>query len=261
VLSDADGVTFRVQGTCMYPTMRPGDVLRIRSCSVTAVAVGDIAVCRTPDCLFSHRVIATGEQGGRPCVVTRPDRSRTGGDEPTFDDDLLGVVVAIERGGRSVPPQPADYSTLERLYYRLRLALLEAEPHARVWADAVATRVQRRAAYGRAARLWYARRRPRLRVTVRVPVSGALAGAVSRQLDPASFDPELEEQGRRLESWTLVAQVGDQRRPAASLTYVRDAAGAWRQEESMVRVRYRGSGLEEALARRGEEILARSGRA
>lgn len=257
VLADRDGVTFRAQGTCMYPTMRPGDVLRVRSCAAGDVAVGDIAVCRTPDYLFGHRVIATGERDGRAYAVTRPDRSRRDDDAPTFDDDLLGVVVAIERAGRRVPLQPTAYPPLLLLYYRVRLALVETEPRACLLADALAARVQKRAAYGWAARRWYARRRPRLRVTVRLPVSGALAGAVSREIAPSAFDPERES-GGQLERWTLIAQVGTERRPAASLAYTRDADGEWYQEASVARVRYRGSGLEEALRRRADEILKRS---
>jgi len=35
VLADRDGVTFRAVGACMYPVVRPGDVLRIRSCAAT----------------------------------------------------------------------------------------------------------------------------------------------------------------------------------------------------------------------------------
>ena len=258
VLADRDGVTFRAQGTCMYPTLRPGDVLRIRSCDASAVAVGDIAVCRTPDYLFSHRVIATGERDGASYVVTRPDRAVAGGDAPTFDDDLLGVVVDIERDGRSVPLRPTAYARPMQLYYRLRLALLEAEPRARLWAQTLADRVQRGSAYDWAARRWYARRRPKLRITVRTPVNATLGEAVSRELEPAAFDTEQEWHGRRLERWTLVAQVGDERRPAASLTYARDADGTWRPEVSQVRVRYRGSGLDEALLRQAEAILRRS---
>ena len=84
VLADRDGVTFRAQGTCMYPTIRQGDVLRIRSCAASQVTVGEIAVCRTPEFLFSHRVIATGERDGRPFVVTRSDRNLGEGDGPTW---------------------------------------------------------------------------------------------------------------------------------------------------------------------------------
>lgn len=242
----------------MCPTLRPGDVLRIRSCAAGAMVVGGIAVCRTPDYLFSHRVIATGEQDGRAYVVTRPDRATEGADAPTFDEDLLGVVVAIERGGRSVPPEARQDRLLVRLYHRVRLALVEAEPRARLSANALVAWAQRRKAYGWAARRWYARHRPRLRVTVRAPMSGALGDAVSRELAPSTFDPDQGWKGRRLDRWTLVAQVGDERRPAASLTFERDADGAWRLQSSHVRVRYRGSGLDEALLRQAEEILGRS---
>ena len=136
--------------------------------------------------------------------------------------------------------------------------MLEAEPRVRFWADALIARIQRRAAYGWAARRWFARRRPRLRVTVRVPVNATLGDAVSRELAPSAFDPEREENGRPLERWTLVAQVGDERRPAASLAFARDADGAWLVQASEVRVRYRGSGLDDALRRQAEEILGRS---
>src|SRR5512136_1699800 len=106
VLADRDGVTFRAQGTCMYPAVRPGDVLRIQSRAAAQVNVGDMAVCRGDDFLFSHRVIAKGECDGRAFIVTRPDRAHNESDAPTFDEDLLGVVVAITRNDKPVPLAP-----------------------------------------------------------------------------------------------------------------------------------------------------------
>ena len=88
-LADRGRTTFRAQGTCMYPTVRPGDVLHIESRTVDEVAVGDIAVCRRPGYLFSHRTIGKGVHNGRPYIVTRPDRVRRGDDGPTFDQDVL----------------------------------------------------------------------------------------------------------------------------------------------------------------------------
>lgn len=90
----------------MYPTVRPGDVLRIQPRRAAEVAVGEIAVCRTSAYLFSHRVIAKGERGGRAYIVTRPDRSRVGSDAPTFDENLLGAVVSITRAGKPAPLMP-----------------------------------------------------------------------------------------------------------------------------------------------------------
>jgi hypothetical protein len=261
VLADRDGVTFRAQGTCMYPTLRPGDVLRIRSCAAGDVAVGDIAVCRAPQYLFSHRVIGAGERDGRAYIVTRPDRSRAGGDAPTLEDDLLGVVVSIERDGRSVPLQPTAYSWPLRLYHRGRLAGLEAKPRARLWASALAARVQERAAYRWAARRWYARRRPRLRFTVRVPVAPTLGEAVYRELDVGDFTAGETWHGRPVERWTLAAHMDSTRAPAAWVTFAHDRDGSWRATESYVRVRYRGTGLDDALLRQAETILVEAERA
>jgi len=44
VLADCGKVTFRAQGTCMYPCIQPGDMLHIESRTTEQVQVGDIAV-------------------------------------------------------------------------------------------------------------------------------------------------------------------------------------------------------------------------
>ena len=241
----------------MFPTIRPGDALCIRSCSVANVAVGDIVVCRTPGYLIGHRAIATGERDGRPYVITRPDRSRTGGDPATFDDDLLGVVFLIERGARSVPLQPTKYSWPGRLYHDGCLAVLEAKMRARSWANTLAASVQEWSSYRWAARRWYARRRPRVHYLVRVPAFATLGDAVCRELEPTDFDPFEPWQGRPVERWTLVALVDDAREPCGWVTFARDGTAAWRPVESSVRTRYRGSWLDDALLREAESILER----
>jgi len=258
VLADRDGVTFRAQGTCMYPTVRPGDVLRIRSSAAAAVAVGDIAVCRTPQYLFSHRVIETGQRGGRAYVVTRPDRAPEGGDAPTFDDDLLGVVVSIERDGKPVPLEPTAYPPL-RAYHRVRLAFVEAQPRLRTWVTLAVERLQTQPAYGALARRWYVRARPRLRLTVRVPLNATLGDAVSRELEPSAFDPRAMWHGRPIERWTLAAHVNDAPQLGAWVTFVCSTPEVWCVEDSNVRARYRGSGLDETIMRQAEAIARRSG--
>jgi hypothetical protein len=261
VLADRDGVTFRAQGTCMYPTLRPGDVLRIRSCSPAEVAVGDIAVCRTPDYLFGHRVIVTGERDGHAYIITRPDRSRQGSDAPTFDDDLLGVVVDISRKGSSVPLQPTASPRVLRWFHRVPLALVEAEPRGRRRLIALAAHVQDRQPYRSLARRWYLHALPRLRFMVRVPVAPTLGEAVYRELDVGDFTAGETWHGRPVERWTLAAHMDSTRAPAAWVTFARDRDGSWRATESYVRVRYRGTGLDDALLRQAETILVEAERA
>jgi hypothetical protein len=259
VLADRDGVTFRAQGTCMYPSVRPGDVLRIRSRLAAAVVVGDIVVCRGPDYLFGHRVIAKGERDGRAFIVTRPDHAHEGSDAPTFDEDLLGVVVAIERHGKSVPLQPAAYPGLARWCYAVRLAIIEAAPRAQLWLANVLARAQRLTLYRKIARWWLALARPHITYTVQLPLNGKLGASVHRRLTPDEFDPQMEWRGRAIQRWTLALHLNDARQPAARATFARDADDAWRVEESRIRLRYRGARLNNALMRQAKAILAKGG--
>jgi len=257
VLADRDGVTFRAQGTCMYPTVRAGDVLRIQSRAAADVAAGDIAVCRAPDYLFSHRVIGKGVRGGSAFIVTRPDRTRAGSDAPTFDENLLGVVIAITRKGKPVPLQPTAYPWPVLRYFDLRLALKEAMLQAIPRLADGLSRVQENALYRRMARGWLALAHPRLSYTVRLPMP-KLGDAVYHKLSPEAFDVRMEWLGRPIERWTLTLRFNDAHQPAAWATFVRSAANAWHVEESHVRVRYRGAGLDGALMQQAEKILARS---
>ncbi|MGO8734255.1 MAG: hypothetical protein ACLQVM_15890 [Terriglobia bacterium] len=259
VLADREGVTFRAQGTCMYPNVRPGDVLRIRSRLAADVVVGDIAVCRAPDYLFGHRVIDKGVRDGRAFIVTRPDRTHKGGDGPTFDENLLGVVIRIERHGKRVPVQPAEYPWPVRRYHAVRLALIEAALGAQLWLANVLARVQRLTLYRGIARWWVALARPRITYAVQLPLNGKLAESVHRRLTPDEFDLHMEWRGRAIQRWALALHLNDARQPAACATFARDADDAWRVEESQVRLRYRGAGLDDALMRQAKAILAKGG--
>ena len=259
VLADRDGVTFRAQGACMYPTVRAGDVLRIESCSAADVVVSDIAVCRGQDFLFGHRVIGKGVRDGRPFIVTRPDRTHEGSDVPTFDENLLGVVIAIERNGKRVPLQMRAYTCLVRRYYAARLALIEAEPRGRFWLVNTLARVYSRGMFQKIPRWWFALTRPRVLYTVRLPLNTKLGDAVYRQLEPRDFDVRARWQGRMIECWTLALHVNGTRQPAAWATFVRGADDAWRVEESHVRLRYCAVGFSDVLMRQAEAILAKVG--
>lgn len=258
VVADRDGVTFRAQGTCMYPTVGSGDVLRIQSRPAANVEVGDIAVCRAPDYLFAHRVIAKGEQDGRAYIVTRPDRARAGSDAPTFDENLLGVVITIERNGKRVPVQPTAYPWLMRWYFAARLPLTQLRPRVLDGLMTALACIQDSALYRRMARGLLALAHPRVSYTLQLPFNSKLDG-VYRPLAPDEFDVRMEWQGRAVERWTLALRLSGARQPAAWATFARDGDHAWRVEESYVRVRYRGAGLDDTLMRQAKAILVRSG--
>lgn len=263
-LADRGRTTFRAQGTCMYPTVRPGDMLHIESRTVDEVAVGDIAVCRRPGYLFGHRTIGKGVEDGRTYIVTRPDTVRQGHDGPTFDEDVLGIVTVIERSGKLLAPRPRKYTWPARVYLGARLALVEALPTAREWLIGVLPRVQRGAVYRWLARLWLAITRPQVSYVVRLPLRAGQTHDLYRPLPPAEFDVSQPTwQGRPPDCWTLALHLNRGRRPAAWATFAlcppECPHAGWWLSEVQARVRYRGLRFEAHLIRKADEIFARSG--
>jgi signal peptidase I len=259
VLADRDGVTFRVQGTCMYPTMRPGDVLHIQSCRAVDLTVGDIAVCRAPTYLFSHRVIDKGLKDGQAFIVTRPDRSQAGSDEPTFDDNLLGVVIAIKRKGKSAPLSSVEYPWFLQICHAARIRLIEAVPRGRYWLADSLSRMQKTTLYGGLARRWFTLRQWHVSYIVRVPLNATLADAAFRPFGLNEFDIRMTWRGKTIERWTLVLHVNNARLPAAWVSFVRSQDKNWRIQESNIRVRFRGMDFDKLLMEQAETILRRAG--
>ena len=236
----------------MYPTVRPGDVLRIESRTAAQVKVGDIAVCRGNGFLFSHRVIATGERDGRAYIVTRPDRAREGSDGPTFDENLLGVVATITRNGARVPLTPTRYPWLVRRYYRARARWIEAQPRAWLWLANTVARWQLRGWYRGLARGWFALARPRVTFVVRVPLRAT--DAIYQPVPAAEFKlTDGKWQGRTVERLTLALHLNAEKEPAALATFQRAPTG-WVMQAMQVRLRYRGLGLDERMKTEGERL-------
>lgn len=240
----------------MYPTIRPGDVVRIQSRTAVNISVGDIAVYRRIKLLFSHRVVETGQENGRPYVATRPDGTLDGNDGRTFDENLLGVVTAIERKGKRMPLQKANYPWLVRRYFDLRVALIKTEPAFFLWKNKILERVQNNALYRWIAKTGLTLARPRISFTVRLPMP-ALGEAVYRQLSPETFDTKMDWRGKPVTRWTLTLHLNGANQPAAWAKFARDEEEKWRMEEMFVREWYRGAGLDETLRHQADKILLR----
>jgi hypothetical protein len=248
----------------MYPCVRPGDVLHIESRTVEEVAVGDIAVCRRPGYLFSHRTIDKGVDDGRSYIVTRPDRARRVDDGPTYDKDVLGIITAIERRDKRLSPRLRQYAGPVRAYLAARLALVEALPAARGWLTSVLARVQRGAAYRWLARFVLATTHSRVSYVVRLPLRAGQTHDLYHPQPPDEFDvTQPTWQGRLPDCWALALHLNEDRRPAAWAMFVlrppECPLGGWQVSDLQTRVRYRGFGFEANLIHKAEEILARSG--
>lgn len=264
VLADHGRARFRSQGTCMLPCIRPGDTLKVQSCPVGRIRVGDIAVVRKNGLLFGHRAIAKGEDENGPYIVTRPDRTGDGHDSPAHAEDILGIVTRIERNGKtSITTQmPLDgigklRVVLWRWWHRdARARLLR-----------VFERIQRMGYYGPVSSLYLKVFHPILRFEVRSPLEPGQSHDVYRVYPPDRFDPSQALQGGEpVREWMLALYLGTTRVPASWVTFVRaydDSTGRnfWHAANAGSRTRYRGTRLQQVVFCKGMDIIARSGMA
>lgn len=264
VLADHGRAKFRAQGSCMYPCVQPGDALHIESRLIEDVNVGDIAVVRHNGSLFGHRVITKGVDGGGPYISTRPDRSNQGSDGPTYGENILGVVTRIERRGKEVSTEPKSL----RGYAKLRVSLWEWwNWDARLRLINVIERVQRSRIYQNIARLCLKALHPLMRYEVRAPLTPGQSHDLYRVFpaDQFNISQPLQQGGPAIE-WTLLLYLNTARTPTACITMIRSPEECprgkdWHILDLLVRIRFRGAGLEDALAQQAEKILARNGAA
>jgi signal peptidase len=102
-------VRLRALGTSMYPAIQSGDVLTARGCACDGLRAGDVVLARAHGRVIAHRVRQVSNTDGQACVVTRGD-AHWRDDQPIRAQDVLGLVVAIERDGRPIQPQRLSIS-------------------------------------------------------------------------------------------------------------------------------------------------------
>jgi signal peptidase I len=95
----------------MLPAIWPGDILSIHSDNVAEALPGDIVLFGRQGKLVAHRVVERTTRQGRIQWVTRGD-SVGRNDAPVSSDELLGRVIAIERGSRRLTPHQSLASRL-----------------------------------------------------------------------------------------------------------------------------------------------------
>lgn len=89
-------------GASMVPAIFPGDVLTIGRQDAAAIRSGDIVLRTHEDRFFVHRVVGRSESSSGVLLLTRGDALMQP-DPPLGENELLGKVVCIERGGTKLP--------------------------------------------------------------------------------------------------------------------------------------------------------------
>lgn len=262
-LADRQRITFTAQGTCMYPCIRQGDILRVEPVAAVNAKVGDVAVIRRGDTLLAHRIIDKGYDDLGAYIVTCPDRTSLGNDGPTHNEELLGIVVQAERNGVKLSLDPIRLRRVELI----KVSLWEW------WHWQAKSAIFR--SYGAIQRLFPYRylaagllhmKYPSPAFSVRVPLKPMQRTDLCQVFQVLDFDVNaVQQRGAPVVEWILQLEFRN-RVPAAWVRFVRRPdncpdGGGWNAVSSWSRLRYRGAGLEARLIRQGEHILNRSGHA
>jgi signal peptidase len=119
ILQGGSGLRFRARGTSMRPFIRDGDVLEVQPLDGAPVRRGDVLLCRDGrGRLVAHRVIRLGRHDGRVALRTRGD-ALASPDRLVCLEQVLGRVVAVERGGRRIRLEHGLPRTVGRLWMAL----------------------------------------------------------------------------------------------------------------------------------------------
>jgi hypothetical protein len=91
-----------VTGECMEPALRPGDIALLAPAGPRRPRLGEVVLVRLADGLRLHRLVPGPRRRGS-FRRTKADRGPCW-DAPFAAEDLLAVVVGVERAGRVLPP-------------------------------------------------------------------------------------------------------------------------------------------------------------
>lgn len=129
LLSCGNRVSFRAPGDSMMPTVFDGERVTIQPIESSDIKPGDIILYRYPGSVIAHRVISIEKRdSGAPRFILRGD-ALGAPDEVVEVDQVLGKVVSLERGGRSIDL----YSRRVKIIRMLRLCASHIKRWARIF--------------------------------------------------------------------------------------------------------------------------------
>ncbi|MFA5114474.1 MAG: hypothetical protein WC469_00205 [Candidatus Omnitrophota bacterium] len=240
-------VKFYAKGICMYPAVRPGDILHLECKKIDDIKVGDIAVYRRNNNLFGHRVINKGCQEGAAYLIVSPDNSGDGSEGPIFSDDIAGVIVNIER----------KRSSRVNVEFIILMKIKKFLSKNFIYPMAF---MQSSLLYKQIAKILSLKIKKDLTFSITMPLKGNINSRFRRVVSSDEVFNFNRDENLLLE-WTLVLNIS--RRPVASLSFVRHPkdccfSGWWISQGKIMNL-YRGSIIEEEIFKKSEELLSALG--
>jgi signal peptidase I len=104
----------------MIPTLLPGDVITVKRCRFSRIAVGDIILAHRGRMVLTHRVIYRTKS----FLILRGDHNLQS-DGKIFAPHVIGRVITVKRRGKNMNPE--DISHAQSLAYMKELGAVDRE--------------------------------------------------------------------------------------------------------------------------------------
>ena len=105
---------FRVISESMSPLIAAGDEIVVEQAGADRLRRGDIVLYTVGGAFHTHRLLARRRHGGAILLVTKGDAALNP-DRPWREEQLLGKVVAIKRGDRTIDLEGGKWRAMNRL--------------------------------------------------------------------------------------------------------------------------------------------------
>ncbi|MCX6720115.1 MAG: hypothetical protein NTV36_03365 [Candidatus Staskawiczbacteria bacterium] len=233
------------QGACMYPCLQPKDVLNIEPKKIGQIDVGDIAVFQRNSDILAHRVIAKGYSDGREYIITRPDTVVLKNDGQTFEQDILGKVMCIERKGKIISTEKKELSRIKRF-----LLILYFWPYCHkqyFWNRIMLclAQIQQCNFYGVFAKILFKQCKGKIEFFLQAPTSSKVNSKLFKEISQEDLCVSLKGESPVLK-WTIAAYINSQLIGRLSFVLKPDncAFSGWWLYEAKIKMRYRKTNLE-----------------
>ena len=121
-LLKAEHFRFKTVSWCMFPVLKKGDILKVKTTCPEDIKIGDIPTYRKGDKLYAHRIVDKQIIDGKQVIITRPDSSRDFGNskngEKVSEEDILGKIEEVKRGRKIFSTKRRKATNRDKFLYK-----------------------------------------------------------------------------------------------------------------------------------------------
>ena len=103
LLRRGQSVRFQAPGRSMHPTIKDGETITVEPVAPSDLKRGDIVLYRFDKGVIAHRLARIDKNEDTPLFILRADAPGAP-EEQVAAQQVLGKVVSVQRGGRSIDP-------------------------------------------------------------------------------------------------------------------------------------------------------------